>query len=40
MVTEADGKQRKVDPGLSIELSSKCEIDFGQVKATLDPSAE
>ncbi len=39
-VTEADGKQRKVEPGLSIELSAKCEIDFGQVKATLDPSKE
>jgi len=39
-VTEADGKQRKVEPGLSIELSVRCEIDFGQVKATLDPSKE
>jgi MFS family permease len=38
VVTEADGKERKVEPGLSIELSSRCEIDFGQVKATLDPA--
>jgi hypothetical protein len=40
IVTEADGKQRKVEPGLSIELSAKCEIDFGQVKGMLDPSQE
>jgi hypothetical protein len=39
-ITEADGKQRTVGPGLSIELSSKCEIDFGQVKALLDPSKQ
>ena len=37
-ITEPDGKVRKVDPGLSIELSAKCEIDFGQVKGMLDPS--
>ena len=37
-LTEADGKQRQIDPGLSIELASRCEIDFGQVKGTLDPS--
>ncbi|MBM3996209.1 MAG: VWA domain-containing protein [Planctomycetes bacterium] len=37
-VTDAEGKERKIDPGLSIELTSRCEIDFGQVKATLDPS--
>ena len=37
LVTEADGNQRKVDPGLGIELSSRCEVNFGQVKGTLDP---
>jgi hypothetical protein len=37
-ITESDGKQRKVEPGLGIELSSKCEIDFGQLKAILDPN--
>ena len=39
LVMEADGKQRKVEPGLSIELSSRCEIDFGQAKGVLDPGA-
>jgi len=38
-VTEADGNQRKVDPGMGIELSNRSEVDFGQVKATLDPGA-
>ncbi|MBI2805794.1 MAG: VWA domain-containing protein [Planctomycetes bacterium] len=37
-VTDADGKQRTVGPGLGIELASRCEIDFGQVKGALDPS--
>ena len=38
IVTEASGNQRKVEPGLSIELTSRCEVNFGQVKGTLDPS--
>ncbi len=38
LVTDADGKQRKIEPGLGIELASRCVIDVGQVKATLDPN--
>ncbi len=37
-VTEPGGAQRQIDPGLGIELSSPCQIDFGQVKATLGPT--
>ncbi len=40
LVTDAEGKQRKVEPGLGIELASRCEIDFGQVKGVLDPTKE
>lgn len=36
-ITEAGGKTRTIEPGLGLELTSPCEIDFGQVKATLDP---
>ena len=37
-VTDAEGKKREIGPGLSIELTSKCEVDFGQAKAVIDPS--
>lgn len=40
IVTDAEGKQRKVEPGLGIELASRCEIDFGQVKGVLDPTKD
>lgn len=36
-VTDSAGNKRTVGPGLSIDLTSRCQIDFGQVKATLDP---
>jgi len=38
LVKDPDGKQRKVEPGMSVELSTRCEIDFGQVKGVLDPT--
>lgn len=34
-VKDASG-ERTVTPGASVELSSRCQINFGQVKATLD----
>jgi hypothetical protein len=39
-VTDANGTRRAVDPGGSVELTSRCEIDFGQTKARLDPVPE
>jgi hypothetical protein len=35
-MTDAQGNRRTIEPGQGIELTSRCEIDFGQVKGALD----
>jgi hypothetical protein len=39
-VTDPGGEKRQIGPGLGIELSSPCQIDFGQVKAALEATKD
>jgi len=37
-VSQADGTKKEIGPGLSIELTSRCEVNFGKVKGILEPA--